>query len=66
MVLEESLPQARVRLQELLREVCRLPQVDAPLVAELEQTFTALRNYSYFVEYQRRQLGELCQGMERL
>lgn len=61
-----SLPEARQRLQDLLRNVVSRPEVDGDLAAELEQVFGVLRNYSYFVEYQRRELAELCQEMEQL
>lgn len=61
-----SLPEARQKLQELLRNVVSRPEVDGDLAAELEQVFGVLRNYSYFVEYQRRELAELCQEMEQL
>ena len=61
-----SLPEARQKLQELLRNVVSRPEGDGDLAAELEQVFGVLRNYSYFVEYQRRELAELCQEMEQL
>jgi hypothetical protein len=65
-MLEGSLEQARVRLQELLREVVRLPQVTAPVAAELEQSFTVLLTYAHFADYRRRELTELCQELDRL
>ena len=61
-----SLSEARQRLQELLREVVKRPEVAGDLAAELEQVFSVLRNYSYFVEYQGRELAELCREMEQL
>jgi len=61
-----SLSEARQRLQELLREVVKRPEVAGDLAAELEQVFCVLRNYSYFVDYQRRELTELCQEMDQL
>ena len=60
------LPEARQRLQELLRNMVSRPEVDGDLAAELEQVFGVVRNYSYFVEYQQRELAELCQEMEQL
>lgn len=61
-----SLSEARQRLQDLLRDVVSRPEVKGDLAAELEQVFGVLRNYSYFVEYQRRELAELCQEMNQL
>jgi len=60
-----SLTQARVRLQELLTDLVAQPEM-ADLAKELEQTFSVLRNYSYFADYQHRELAQLCQEMERL
>lgn len=60
------LVEARVRLEELLREVIKRPEVPGSLAVELEQTFYVLRNYAYFVDFQRQELGELCQEMDRL
>ena len=60
------LVEARVRLEELLRDVVQRPEVPRSLVIELEQTFYVLRNYAYFVDFQRRELTELCQEMDRL
>ena len=56
---------ARVRLEELLRDLLQRPEV-GDLADELSQVFYVLRNYAYFVEFQRKELGELCQEMERL
>jgi hypothetical protein len=36
------------------------------LADELTQVFYVLRNYAYFVEFQRKELAELCQEMDRL
>ena len=60
------LVEARVRLEELLREIIKSPEVAGPLADELEQSFYVLRNYAYFVDFQRKELSELCQEMERL
>lgn len=61
-----SLAESRLRLQELLRDVVSRPEVQGELAAELEQVFSVLRNYSYFVDYQRKELAELCQEMDQL
>lgn len=66
MLVANSLSQARVRLQELLRDIVKHPEVTGSLATELEQVFYVLRNYAYFAEYQRRELDELCQGMDSL
>lgn len=66
MLVDGSLAQARVRLQELLRDILHRPEVAGPLANELEQTFCVLRNYAYFVDFQRRELDELCQEMDQL
>ena len=60
------LVEARVRLQELLRDVVKLSEVAGPLAVELEQTFYILRNYAYFVDFQRKELGDLCREMDQL
>ena len=60
------LVEARVRLEELLREVVNQPEVAGPLAVELEQIFSVLRNYAYFVDFQRKELSELCQEMDQL
>lgn len=65
-MVEGTLTQARVRLQELLSTIVKRPEVAGSLATELEQVFCVLRNYSYFVDYQRKELGELCQEMEQL
>ena len=57
---------ARVRLEELLRDIVHRPEVAGDLADELSQVFYVLRNYAYFVEFQRKELGELCQEMDRL
>lgn len=66
MLVALSLAQARERLQELLREIVKRPEVAGSLAIELEHVFATLRNYSYFVDYQRRELDELCREMEQL
>ncbi len=66
MLVGGTLAQARVRLQELLSDIVKRPEVAGPLATELDQVFCVLRNYAYFCEYQRRELAELCQGMEQL
>ncbi len=66
MLVDFSLTQARVRLQELLSDVVKRPEVAGSLALELEQIYCVLRNYAYFVDYQRRELDELCQEMDRL
>ena len=65
-MLVSSLDEARRRLQELLRDVVSRPEVQGELAAELEQVFSVLRNYAYFVDYQRKELAELCQEMDQL
>ena len=39
----------RMRLEELLRDVVKRPEVPRSLAIELEQVFYVLRNYAYFV-----------------
>lgn len=56
----------RVRLEELLRDVVKRPEVPRSLAIELEQVFYVLRNYAYFVDFQRKELAELCQEMDQL
>ena len=60
------LVEARVRLQELLRDIIKRPEVAGDLAQELEQTFYVLRNYAYFVDFQRKELDELCREMDQL
>ena len=60
------LVEARVRLEELLREIVQRPEVVGDLADELTQVFYVLRNYAYFVEFQRKELDELCREMQRL
>jgi len=60
------LVEARVRLEELLRDVVRRPEIAGDLADELTQTFYVLRNYAYFVDFQRKELGELCREMDQL
>lgn len=66
MLVAGSLGQARARLEELLREFVARPEVAGDLADELDQVFCVLRNYAYFVDYQRRELAELCQKMDQL
>lgn len=66
MLVAGSLAQARQRLQELLSELVKRPEVAGDLAVELEQVFSVLRNYAYFVDYQRREVSELCQEMDQL
>ena len=56
----------RMRLEELLRDVVKRPEVPRSLAIELEQVFYVLRNYAYFVDFQRRELAELCREMDQL
>ncbi|MFN8611657.1 MAG: hypothetical protein U0931_29195 [Vulcanimicrobiota bacterium] len=58
--------EARFRLEELLRDVIKRPEVPRSLAIELEQVFYVLRNYAYFVDFQRKELGELCREMDPL
>lgn len=60
------LVETRLRLEELLRDLLQRPEVAGDLAEELTQAFYVLRNYAYFVEFQRKELGELCQEMDRL
>lgn len=60
------LVEARVRLEKLLRDVVRRPEVAGDLADELTQTFYVLRNYAYFVDFQRKELDELCREMDQL
>lgn len=66
MLVNSSLDEARKRLQELLADIVSRPEVAGDLAEELTQVFYVLRNYAYFVDYQRKELGELCREMERL
>lgn len=65
-MLVTSLAESRLRLQQLLRDIVSRPEIQGDLAAELDQVFGVLRNYSYFVDYQRRELAELCQEMDPL
>ena len=58
--------EARFRLEELLRDVIKRPEVPRSLAIELQQVFYVLRNYAYFVDFQRKELGELCREMDPL
>lgn len=60
------LVEARLRLEELLRGVVKRPEVAGSLAVELEQVFYVLRNYAYFVDFQRKELAELCREMDQL
>jgi len=53
-----------MRLQELLGEVVKWPGVDDEFAKELDEIFISLTTYSYFVEFQRRELQELCKEMD--
>lgn len=66
MLVSSSLDEARRRLQELLADLVQRPEVAGDLAEELTQVFYVLRNYAYFVDYQRKELGELCQEMGQL
>ena len=62
-----TLDDARRRLQELLADMVQnRPEITEDLAAELEQVFSVLRNYAYFVDYQRKELAELCREMDQL
>ena len=61
-----QLDEARVRLETLLRDVCQRPEVAGGLANELDQLFCTLRNYVYFVDFQRKELGDLCREMDLL
>ena len=60
------LVEARVRLEEQLRDVVQRPEVAGDLADELTQIFYVLRNYAYFVDFQRKELGALCREMDQL
>jgi len=60
------LVEARMQLEELLRDVVQRPEVAGDLADELTQTFYVLRNYAYFVDFQRKELGDLCREMNQL
>ena len=60
------LVETRLQLEELLREVIKRPEVPRSLAIDLAQTFYILRNYAYFVDFQRKELGELCREMDQL
>ena len=57
---------ARVRLEELLRNIVQRPEVTSDLADELTHTFYVLRNYAYFVDFQRKELADLCREMDQL
>lgn len=59
------LVEARVRLEELLRDVIRRPEVAGELAQELDWVFCVLRNYAYFVDFQRQELRELCRELDQ-
>lgn len=65
-MLVTSLAESCQRLQDLLRDIVSRPEIQGDLAAELDQVFCGLRNYSYFADYQRRELAELCAEMEQL
>ena len=58
-----SLGEARVQLQERLREMVGRAEVLEPLALELEQAFVVLRDYAFFVDYQRKELEALCREL---
>ena len=60
------LVETRVRLEELLRDLVRRPEVSGDLADELTQTFYVLRNYAYFVDFQRKELAKLCMELDQL
>ena len=60
------LVEARMRLEELLRDVVRRPEVAGDLADELTQTFYVLRNYAYLLDFQRKELGNLCREIDQL
>ena len=60
------LVETRLRLEELLRDIVSQPAVVGDLAEELTQVFYVLRNYAYFVDFQRKELDELCREMDRL
>ena len=60
------LVEARARLEELLLDILKRPEVAGDLAQELEWAFYVLRNYAYFVDFQRKELGDLCQEMDQL
>ena len=60
------LVEARVRLEQLLRDVVQRPEVAGDLADELTETFYILRSYAYFVDFQRKELAELCQEWDQL
>jgi len=62
----DELESARVRLEELLGGICQRPEIAGGLADELERIFYTLRNYTYFVDFQRRELAELCLEMDQL
>jgi len=67
MLVSSTLDDARRRLQELLADMVQnRPEITEDLAAELEQVFSVLRNYAYFVDYQRKELAELCREMDQL
>ncbi len=60
------LVEARARLEELLLDILKRPEVAGDLAQELEWAFYVLRNYAYFVDFQRKELNELCREMALL
>lgn len=50
------LVEARVRLEELLRDVVQRPEISVYV----------LRNYAYFVDFQRKELSDLCREIDQL
>ena len=60
------LVEARARLEELLLDILKRPEVAGDLAQELEWAFYVLRNYAYFVDFQRKELRDLCREMDQL
>lgn len=63
MLVSSTLDDARRRLQELLADMVQnRPEITEDLAAELEQVFSVLRNYAYFVDYQRKETRRAVPG----
>lgn len=63
MLASSTLDDARRRLQELLADMVQnRPEITEDLAAELEQVFSVLRNYAYFVDYQRKETRRAVPG----
>ena len=57
--------QAADRLYNLC-DVLERRQVAGDLADELTQTFYVLRNYAYLLDFQRKELGDLCREIDQL